>query len=686
MSNSADQTADNGQYLPVRQPTDDRKPIKPNPPRFVPSADPDSIVVPGLDTTAPVNDQIDYIEQLITVKLQNVDENIAKVHHLLTTRMLPAFKKYAVGTEPVREAAKFWVNFFEKAARVRLPIYDEISTAQEHTEREEQETEHTQTETDEHPHSEADVTAQPGSFDPDRTPSESSFMPGQGAVSSTPAAFSRHRSDARQESFASQGSDDAPWARSLESPLVRLDREIQSLSLEEHAPPPSLASDAPSVYLDPSVGHERSYTARQDKGKSREIPEPLLHNVLRSKLMKNEVQSAHPPPGRAGQTSPLKFRRRPATPKALNPFLPPETKPEEWNGMVDLRKTPLVSPRRGGHISSYTSAGPSAAPKTPEEQDDDEDLYPPGMSPLTTIQLPTLARPSFAPALGRSPSKEAARRIGRDLISDAQRRGGKGTVETSLSSMPTPPSLQRYTRDAYEPRRVPGTDVSSSGVDTSLESLMRRVGLNVQGSAGEGRSATLSAALSVPLSTLRGPPAPAVASYREPSPPAEEQLQTPEPVYDLRHVQDDDTVLGRGTYQEDSFDSFDDSLDEVNDTAHPSAAFLMASAQRGPNDLDDSFGSSDSGDSLQYAGPPMVFDDGVGFDSFDDDMYDDEGPTETLFGARGPQGMDQLQLRSHGLLEEDTIGVGQQMARAGRIARSPSHGAENIDNVPMLGQ
>ena len=46
------------------------KPISANPPRWKPSADPASITVAGLDTAASVNDQIDQIDQLITLKLQ----------------------------------------------------------------------------------------------------------------------------------------------------------------------------------------------------------------------------------------------------------------------------------------------------------------------------------------------------------------------------------------------------------------------------------------------------------------------------------------------------------------------------------------------------------------------------------------------------------------------------------------
>jgi len=46
------------------------KPIPANPPRWKPSADPSSITVVGLDITASVSEQIDQIDQLITMKLQ----------------------------------------------------------------------------------------------------------------------------------------------------------------------------------------------------------------------------------------------------------------------------------------------------------------------------------------------------------------------------------------------------------------------------------------------------------------------------------------------------------------------------------------------------------------------------------------------------------------------------------------
>lgn len=51
------------------------KPIDPKSERWEPAADPNDIVVPGLDTTASANDQIEQIEQLITIKLQVLPSN-----------------------------------------------------------------------------------------------------------------------------------------------------------------------------------------------------------------------------------------------------------------------------------------------------------------------------------------------------------------------------------------------------------------------------------------------------------------------------------------------------------------------------------------------------------------------------------------------------------------------------------
>ncbi|KAF8659272.1 hypothetical protein AX14_007586 [Amanita brunnescens Koide BX004] len=111
-----------------------RRPIPPNPPRWAPNPDPASIHIPGLDTSAPINDQIEQMDQLITIKLQNIDENFSKIHNIIATRILPAMKRHAAGTKPVREAAKFWIKFYEQAAQTRIPIFDDRKTTNQSTE------------------------------------------------------------------------------------------------------------------------------------------------------------------------------------------------------------------------------------------------------------------------------------------------------------------------------------------------------------------------------------------------------------------------------------------------------------------------------------------------------------------------------------------------------------------------
>lgn len=56
--------------VPLTFMSDSSKPIPPNPPRWKPNPDPANVVIPGLDTDASTTDQIEQIEQLITIKLQ----------------------------------------------------------------------------------------------------------------------------------------------------------------------------------------------------------------------------------------------------------------------------------------------------------------------------------------------------------------------------------------------------------------------------------------------------------------------------------------------------------------------------------------------------------------------------------------------------------------------------------------
>ena len=558
-------------------------------------------------------------------------------------------------------------------------------------------------------------------------------MPGQAAISSTPAATSRHRSLRSQD--LSQLSDAMPsWSSSLESPLVRLDREIQSLGQDDAVSVAStsmaqsmMQDDGQSMYEEETTQRpiytkeDETYIPQSEKsrGKARETPKPLLRNVLQ----RNTGTADHSNATGRSSVSPLKLKQKTPILKKLNPYLPPSADPSKWSGVVDLKDPSIRSPVKADPSpakhqrfafhppTSTTSTNASfKRPLTPKRvkagHDADDDSFDEGfgMSPPITMDWARL------PKLGQTPRKEAAERIMNKLLdverrsvfsapgqSETSRRGGAqrgpaGTTESSLSSMPTPPSLSRYARPA---------ETSNSVADASLESLMRRVGTGFDyGRAAESTvpSSTSSRSVSAAYRSSEAPPSslPSQSGYRQPAPAA--APRTPEyPQYDFRHLKDDEL-------QPPDMDNDSDSLDdeEFNDPNNPSAAFIYASQRASYDDDDSSFESNqDSMDAeaLLAAGHEPVhpfaraqafqgMEDDSFDDSFDDALYDQQTggaestQEETVFGVPPAQRLRmeaeqeerrRQQFRIHGEhLVEDTLGYGAQLASQGRVEETPT--------------
>ncbi|THH31025.1 hypothetical protein EUX98_g3159 [Antrodiella citrinella] len=679
------------------------KPIELKAPRWEPTADPNDIVIPGINTAAPPGDQIEQIEQLITIKLQNIDANFSKIQQIMANRILPAVKRYAVSTEPVREAAKvcnhtlrtlffitqvvfaprrvkFWTTFFEHAAQIRVPTYDDYAPAADPSVSAEDSESEAQDQTSPTDQSDATPSRSSHMFNPNDTSSDVSFRPAQAAISSTPATVSRNHAHG-------YGDEPTPsWSASLESPLIRLDREVQSLTRDDEV------SGVSSSLGDMSLGPDESADITQrappstsmfdstHKGKGKE-PQLLRQNVLLRNAAQADVSST--PRAHSAATSPLKVKGKTPNLKVFNPYLPPNSKPMEWKGVVDLKDPAVASPRRTHVPSRLFEPRPAKGSTTPGPSEDDSFDF--GMSPPITMDFARL------PTLGKTPKKEAAERIMKKLL-DVEKRGAfglppKAGTESSMSSVPTPPSLSRYAKH-------PG-EASSSVADASLESLMRRVGdgftanYGVQ-NAGSRSSITSSEAPSshsLPIhDSRRQLPAPVLPTAQPPE-------ETPEhPVFSAFHLRDDEFEAGRGSDSGMLSDSSSD--EEMNDTANPSAAFLLAAQRTSYDDDDDSsFDSSNqSMDSMDGAAlavegavHPLTHvigaeDEDEFDDSFDDPAYQQDREEETLFGvppaqrllAQAQQGSGQtLRMLGEELLE-DTMGIGAQMEQAGRVEESPT--------------
>lgn len=621
----------------------------------------------------------------------------------------------------VIDMKQFWTTFFEQAAQIRVPTYEEYS-AENDTQTEQEQESQAADEQSRTENMQQDTTVPSESFTLDRTSSEHSFMPGQAAVMSTPAT-TRHQS--HRDAFLGQDEQTPSWSASLESPLARLDRDLQSLTREDEV---SVASSSilhhskydesqeiterqihPPTFERPS---QRSILiAQNDKGKGKETAESLRRDILRRGIDASGTT-------RSPMVSPLKVKGKTPILKSMNPYLSPGVRPSEWRGVVDLKDPTVATPRGKTPRAKARFAAPSttkrsATPGPNRDIDLDEDLDATlGMSPPVMMAFAKLPK-AATPKLGRTPRKKAAERITKNLL-DVEKRlgdrsgaeekpqsvrggynifskpGGVGTTESSLTSVPTPPSLSRYNRTPYHA----ASEVSSSLTNASLESMMRRVGLNVPGfdyrpgkPTKEDVSSISSSIPSVPSGNAYARPSLSQAVYSSASAAPQEQVRkTPSPpMFDMRHLVDDELVDPNAN--DDSLDSLD-----YEDDQDASAAFLAA--QQGMQfDDDNSFSSGGSSDSMDDEGGVHPFghamsveDDGDAFDdedSYDDPRYNAESTEEeTLFGVPPAQRlahqaaqsrMSEGNLRMLGQeLLEDTIGIGAQMARTGAAEETPT--------------
>ncbi|PYI08715.1 DASH complex subunit ask1 [Aspergillus sclerotiicarbonarius CBS 121057] len=75
-----------------------------------------------------LTEELEKLEQSITLTLQEIDHNFSQAHRIVTTSILPLVEQYAESSRDVWEGAKFWKQFFEASANVSLSGYEEKPT------------------------------------------------------------------------------------------------------------------------------------------------------------------------------------------------------------------------------------------------------------------------------------------------------------------------------------------------------------------------------------------------------------------------------------------------------------------------------------------------------------------------------------------------------------------------------
>ncbi|KAL9137315.1 MAG: hypothetical protein Q9175_001469 [Cornicularia normoerica] len=364
-----------------------------------------------------LTEELERLEQSITLTLQEIDHNFSRAHRIVTTSILPVVERYAEHSKNVWEGSKFWKQFFEASANVSLSGYEEPPADDEATATEEEDRTTTT------PSTSTYNSPQPN------TPSNQPYPNGE-TLSPSPTN-STPRPPRQKQPIAT-----APYS----SPYETLKRETLAASPSEStlpSTPQAAASPAPqsSPFAPPSTSHHTAHRTPAN--------DVLLHRVLdKNWRIQATPHSTTRPPHRSKSftdATPKPSTARKGRGRAKedydldsSPAVPaPQLHSEIFDTPARKSRIPGVSvltPARGRtHSAAESGKRGKQQAIWDSDSDDDEGDMGVGMSPPKTMQFHVPQ-----PRLLRTPAREASKRIVEDLLLTAG-----GNVTDDLDDSPS---------------------------------------------------------------------------------------------------------------------------------------------------------------------------------------------------------------------------------------------------------
>ncbi|KAH8173101.1 DASH complex subunit ask1 domain-containing protein [Sarocladium implicatum] len=382
-----------------------------------------------------LTEELERLEQSITLTLQEIDHNFSKSHRIVTTSILPLVEQYGEHSRAVWDASKFWKQFFEASANVSLSGYEEhandgeTTAADESTAmRDESTADYSAREEEEEDGAAATPAATPGARQATYHEGEESMLDEGEITGSTPRVPS---TKIVKSQFAN-----------LESPYEVMKREMKneegdSTAMDDEDESTVLFAQRTARLPDMSMtpGNAEASAARDQ---STHHKDPLLHRVL-DKNYRIQATPLKPP----SRLSPIKTgggsHHKVADAWQDSPMSSPEI------AMPKLRSEAFMSPFKSNareRLAAATQQGPrtpGVSVQTPgtgrktrdvfqstakekgkvrdeiDWDDDDDDLdFHAGMSPPKTIQF------ALPPSkLMQTPAKQASKQIVDSILIDA---------------------------------------------------------------------------------------------------------------------------------------------------------------------------------------------------------------------------------------------------------------------------
>ncbi|KAG9663368.1 hypothetical protein KCU95_g9254, partial [Aureobasidium melanogenum] len=210
------------------------------------------IGAPANNRNLSLTEELERLEQSITLTLQEIDHNFSKAHRIVTSSILPVVDQYAQHSRDVWEGSRFWKQFFEASANVSLSGYQEGALEDDMTNND---TTAQETSYDE-PSAEDDVaerTMTPTAHDyPHDHDEDTSIID---SPSNTTGVHSTPQIKTKQKHFASP-SPIKPSSHQISTPMR------DTLNLQSSSP------------FEPPSAYQPSTAQRQQN------PDPLMHRIM----------------------------------------------------------------------------------------------------------------------------------------------------------------------------------------------------------------------------------------------------------------------------------------------------------------------------------------------------------------------------------------------------------------------
>ncbi|KAF2194248.1 hypothetical protein K469DRAFT_744899 [Zopfia rhizophila CBS 207.26] len=368
-----------------------------------------------------LTEELEKLEQSITLTLQEIDHNFSRAHRIVTASILPIVEQYGKHSEAVWEGSKFWKQFFEASANVSLSGYEEPapegSTAHEETQES-----HLYDQTAE----DAEDTVTGATTTPPRPTSAHTDEELEDTSTLDSPALAHAHSTPRAPNT---GGKEAKFAE-YPSPYEALKREMEGGSRTPGLEPvtPGKTQALPDMTMTP----ESSPFVPPTTSKKAVNQDPILHHVLdktyRIAATPHTTRKQKPSVGFTPRTA---NRGRAAASRWVEDSSPlmspaPQLRADIFSSPLKAPRTPGVSvqtPGRGKHAFDATKTK-GVFESDSEEEEDGLDFSPPKTMQFHIPQSRLL----------QTPAREASKRIVEDLLMTA---GGDITDDIEEDDSPS---------------------------------------------------------------------------------------------------------------------------------------------------------------------------------------------------------------------------------------------------------